>query len=456
MAAGAVFAYREHPLAMDEFAPFFQAGAFARGHLSGQIPPEFLPRLIPETDWFLKSSPSGQMVSVYWPGFALLLTPFMKLGCPWLLNPLIGGASLLALWQLARKLWPETQAAGWAVLFAASSPTFIVNALSYYSMSAHLLASIVFALLLLDPTAKRLLLAGLLGSFALILHNPLPHTLFALPWIVWLALKPRRIRNLALLAVGYLPLSVSLGYGWLRFENALQVFADQPSMPYALGSFGRLQVLLAAAFSVPSIDKLAARGMNLVELALWATPFLLPLACIGAVKLVRETAPRLLLFSALVTLVCYFFVPFDQGHGWGYRYFHSAWFVLPLFAAALVSQPSQAWIRSVMLPAVLFSCVLGTGLRAYQVRTFMDAQLAQIPSLPNPGHEREVVFVRSRGYYMVDLVQNDPFMGTERWILLSLGDAADTHLAKTMLKGGRLISLDNLTAVWRGQRASAP
>src|SRR2546430_16878042 len=97
---------------MDEYAPFCDARMFARGRLHAQVPPELIPRLVPPFRWFIEASPSGAMVSAYWPGFALLLTPFVWVGCPWLLNPLLGGAALVLVWPVARVLLTGRAAAG--------------------------------------------------------------------------------------------------------------------------------------------------------------------------------------------------------------------------------------------------------------------------------------------------------------------------------------------------------
>src|SRR5262249_54788518 len=110
LAAAALVIYRAHPPSMDEDAPIFQARIFARGALFGQAPPEVLGRLIPNFRWFIEAAPDGRMISAYWPGFALLLTPFVWLDAPWLLNPLIGGATLYVLWRIAKRLWPEGDA----------------------------------------------------------------------------------------------------------------------------------------------------------------------------------------------------------------------------------------------------------------------------------------------------------------------------------------------------------
>src|SRR5258708_28116678 len=41
--------------------------------------------------------------------------------------------------------------------------------------------------------------------------------------------------------------------------------------------------------------------------------------------------PYTTLFRSL-TFCAYFFVSLDQGHGWGYRYFHGAFGVIPILA----------------------------------------------------------------------------------------------------------------------------
>jgi hypothetical protein len=417
LAACSLLVYRAHPLSMDEYAPLFQARVFARGQLHAQVPPELVPRLVPASVWFIEGSPSGALLSSYWPGFALLLAPFSWLGCPWLLNPLLGGATLLLVFRVARKLWPETAAPGWAVLFTAASPAFSANAISYYSMNAHLTASLGFALLLLED---RLLLAGAFGSLALALHNPFPHTLFAIPWIAWIARRPGRARNLTRLALGYAPgLAVLVaGWMWYRASVILPVQSTQRLL-FNLEAIARL------AFGAPSLERVLDRTMNLTQLASWAVPVLLPLAVLGAVRCRASVGARLIALSALSTLLGYAVVTYDQGHGWGFRYFHAAWAALPLLAAgALEEARATPALRKLAAVAAICSLALCTPLRFGQMRTFIDSHLAQVPEA-GPG--REVVFLDiRRGSYTIDLVQNDPFLDGARWILISRGEREDT------------------------------
>src|SRR2546425_1250299 len=440
LAAAALIVYRAHPLSMDEYAPLFQARVFAYGRLAGQVPPELLPRLVPPIRWFIEAAPSGAMLSSYWPGFALLLTPFVLLGCPWLLNPLIGGATLFLTWRLARRLWPETSAPGWAVLLTAASPAFTVNAISFYSMGAHLAASLCFAVLVLE---RRLFLAGAVGSLALALHNPFPHTLFALPWIAEVARRPGRVRNLARLALGYAPGGLVLLGGWMwcraRFTHPMETRG---------GLLAGLDLIRRLAFTAPSLDLLLVRTMNVAELASWGVPLLLPLAALGAVRSWSQPPARLLSLSAVLTLVGYGFVQFDQGHGWGFRYFHGSWGVLPLLAAGgLESARTSATLRRLALAAGVCSLLLCTPLRFWQVRTFIDAHLAQLPASEGA---QSVVFVDIlRGSYTVDLVQNDPFLGGNRWLLISFGDREDRAFMQAYFPRARRTAAGAFGSVWQ-------
>jgi len=439
LALAALLVYRAHPLSMDEYAPLFQARVFARGRLDAQVPQVMLPRLLPPIRWFIEFGPGGAMLSGYSPGFALLLAPFAWLGCPWLLNPLLGGATLALTWRLSRQLWPGTSAPGWALLFTAASPAFSVNAISYYTMGAHLAASLAFAILLLEG---RFFLAGLVGSVAISLNNPFPHTLFALPWLAAVAWRPGRIRNLSRMAAGYLP-GLLLVAGWIWHRGQV----TRPAQ-VSRGILSGLSSLRQDAFALPGWDLLLARIMNLAELASWAAPLLLPLAVLGAVRCWRIPGVKLLVASALVTLAGYTFVTFDQAHGWGFRYFHSAWSVLPLCAAGAVEGAQAApALRRLAAWTALCSLLLCTPLRFGQVRTFIDRHLAQIPPA---GEGREIVFIDvAKGAYTVDLVQNDPFLENDRWLLISFGEREDREFMVAFFPRSRRTLSGTFGSVWK-------
>ena len=213
-----------HALAGDEHLALFQSKAFAAGHLTGEFPPELLYRLIPTNyiDRWLIASESGRVASIYWPGFSLILVPFTLAGVPWACNPLLASLALVLIARLAVRLTADPRAGGWAMLFTLGSPGFVGMALSYFSMTAHLYLNVLFAWLLLERSTKRLVAAGVVGSFALVQSNPVPHLLFALPWLVWIGREPGGRRSLLVLGAAYAPLALLLGLGWWLFLRELQ------------------------------------------------------------------------------------------------------------------------------------------------------------------------------------------------------------------------------------------
>lgn len=436
LVACSLFVYRSHPLSMDEYAAVFQARIFAAGRLHGAFPPELVDYLVPrdfQNHFLMVNRTTGAVFSAYWPGFALLLAPFVYLGIPWACNPTIVALSLLLIRRLTSEIVGGATAPGWAMLLAISSPAFVVNGMAFYSMPSHLLLNLVFAWLLVAPTPWRLVLAGVAGGYALTLHNAFPHTVFALPWIVWLVVRPeggriaQRIRDLGLLALGYLPVVLPLGLGWTMWQlHTLQI--GTPSLaagpgaatsPMTMGDrLASAIAILVQHFNLPGVEIASARVGGLVKLFLWGSPLLLLLAWLGG-RGARNDPLRLCVASALLTYFAYFVIPFDQGHGWGYRYFHPAWGVLPILAAAGVVRiqgASEPWVFNRLATMLLAGLVLANGLRVYQVGLFVDEHLSQRP--PQTAG-RQIAFHNGIGYYAYDLIQNDPWLRGDAVVLLS-------------------------------------
>ena len=453
-ALGGWLVYRGEPLAMDEYAMLFQGRVFAEGQLAVHLPHELLDWVIAPwmREFFIIDRRAASVAAAYWPGFALLLAPFAKLGVPWLLNPLLGGVTVLVMHRLALALFDgERESAGYVVLFTVASPVVTFNAFSFYSMPAHLLANALFALLLARPGLKRAFAAGLVGSFALVLHNPAPHLLFALPWIGWLAWR-RDIRQLGALLAGYLPLSLALGWGWAVFSDRVNAAAsaavsavpvDPPSLLETLTR--RLPTLGGEASKT---DARASHLLSLGKLWLWAAPALLAAAALGAWRRRHDRGVWLVLgLSALFTYLAYFLVRFDQGHGWGARYFHSAWLVVPLFAAsALRFSTDGRSLSGYLAGCALLGLVVLTPFQALQAERFVSRQRAQLPVAAG---EARVLFIDPRGgYFNWDLAQNDPFLRNRVLRLTSQGAEADRAMMAAQFPQYRLLGIDRRGSVW--------
>ncbi len=107
LCVGALAVYHDHPLSMDEYAAYFQSQIFASGHLTGQFPVALKDWLIPPgfQDFFLQiSHMDGRVTSTYWPGHALVMTPFTWARIPWACNPVLSALTLLVIHRLAMHL----------------------------------------------------------------------------------------------------------------------------------------------------------------------------------------------------------------------------------------------------------------------------------------------------------------------------------------------------------------
>jgi len=459
LCAGALFAYHNHPLSLDEYSALLQSEAFAAGRLTGQFPLPLMEWLIPFGfhNNFLAASPqTGQVASIYMPGFALLLTPFVYFGVPWACNPALAAASLLVIRQIARELTNDDEAGGWAMLFALASPAFSINAMSYYSMTSHLLVNALYSLLLLRPTPLKALCAGVIGSLALALHSPFPHAVYAAPWIAWLAFK-REFRYLWPLLLGYLPLGLGLVGGWMSLLQNLSRQASDSNTANVIAATAQTAWsgwvnAVGAIVRLPDMDIVRARLIGAAKLWVWAVPGLPVLAWWGFLTGKQDVRYQLLLASAVTTFFAYFFIPFDQGHGWGYRYFHSAWGVLPVLGAVAVvsgskAQTSERTLWKLVGYAAVASLLIGTTLRTFQVHDFVERHMDQVPAAI--AGKRQVLFIDIRcGYYTVDLVQNHALLRSKVLMMMSHGPRRNVELARQLSTTAHLVTKKACGELW--------
>jgi hypothetical protein len=424
IALGAVLVYHDYPFSMDEYAAVFQSKIFASGHLFVQLPRDLVDWLVVRgfNGSFLVASPeTGRAIEHYWPGFALLLAPFEILGVPWLCNASLAGLAIFLIYWITQEITGDRRSAGWAMLFTLASGAFVAEALSYYSMQAHLTANLLFVALLLRPTGYRAFGAGLVGSLALILHNPVPHALFAIPWIVAMAKDRDQRRYLLPLMLGYLP-GVCAGLAWLMFRSDISSATHGASVVSGVAD---------GIFAWPDTTLLNMRAAALAKMWVWAVPCLFVFALLGCQRYRDNRHVRLLAQSAVLTFFGYLFVRFDQGHGWGYRYFHSAWGVIPILAGCAMTDRSEASRRLVSFAgaAAILNLVVVMPFQMHQISEVISQHLAQLPPPKRPGNN--VYFVHPRGgFYVADMVQIDPLLRDCDLLLVSHGAELDTRLIR--------------------------
>jgi hypothetical protein len=255
----------------------------------------------------------------------------------------------------------------------------------------------------------------------LILHNPVPHTLFAVPWIVAMAMDRDRRSYLLPLMLGYAP-GLGVGLSWLIFR------ADLASAPLGVSAVGGLA---GGIFAWPDSALLNMRVAALAKMWLWAVPCLLVFALLGGLRYRDNRHVHLLMQSAVVTFVGYLFVRFDQGHGWGYRYFHSAWGAIPILAGCAMSNRSDAERRLVSFAgaAAILNLVVVVPFQLHEIDDVISQHLAQLLPPKRPGNN--VYFIHPRGgFYVADMIQFDPLLRNRDLLLVSHGAEQDSQLIR--------------------------
>ena len=424
MALGTIVVYHDYPFSMDEYAAVFQSKIFADGRLFAQLPRDLIDWLVVRgfNGSFLVASPeTGRAIEHYWPGFALLLAPFEFFRVPWLCNASLAGLALVLIHRITKEITGDRRAAGWALLFTVASGAFAADALSYYSMQAHLTANLLFVALLLEPSRYRAFCAGLTGSLALILHNPIPHVLFAIPWIVALTAERDQRGYLPPLILGYLP-GAAIGLGWLVFRSDIGSGAHGLSAVHGVAE---------GVFAWPDAVLLNMRAAALVKMCLWAPPCLFVFVFLGRLARRDSRHVRLLMQSGCLTFTGYLFVQFDQGHGWGYRYFHSAWGAVPILAACglIARSDTQQRLISFAGAAAILNLIVVVPFQMCQINEIISQHLAQLPAPKRPGNN--IYFIHPRGgFYVADMVQIDPALRDRDLLLVSRGTQLDEQLIR--------------------------
>ena len=432
LALGTLLVFGTSPVSSDEQAHLFQARLFAQFKLTGDYPPALIDRVFGtyRNDLILVSA-QGRAMSVYWPGWALLMTPFVWLGAPWLLGPAMASLGIYVIGRLATLL-AGVQAAAIAVLFALTSGAFVITGMSLLPAGGYLTLNMLFAWLLLRGGRRDTLLAGLVGGLTLNLNNPVPHALFALPWLIWMLAGATRRRNLVWLFVGYAPW-LAVAVGWLLVTSSLTA-----TVPGTTGSFwhDRLPLLI----NVPTLQVVGFRFWEFVRLWIWSAPGLLVLAALGWRRTSRGSGAWILGAAFVVTVVLYVLFPASQAFGWGARYYQSAWGALPILAGILLIRPGADVFRRIALMAALAGVILVIPVQvlyAYNTARSSQAGDAKLEALAASGGD--VCFIKYADTENPTLPLQDSPSLTGRLVFLSQGPAADQAFVDQLFPKATLV-----------------
>jgi hypothetical protein len=356
----------------DSISQLFQARIFAAGKLYLDSPrfPDFFD--------YTHVINNGQWYSQYLFLHSLFLAPFVKLGIPWLLNPLLGALTPPAVYFLGRELYDE-RTGRFACLLTAVSPFLLNMSAEYMNHSSALLFVVLFSLFFFRTLRLgRWYEAGAACLFLGLALNIRPFTAVAvaLPFAVFLYVTERDPRGAfrrflpGVLVLGLLA-SLILLYNWLTNGDPFRlgyVVKWGPGHEIGFGKSGWGAQHTPFRGLVNTGNNLNGLNKNLFE---WPVPALLPLFAL----LFSGRADRRdwLLFVGFVSLVVAYFFYWYQDLSFGPRFLFGALgflvlltvrgieampaFLKRMFRANL---PGETWPRFLgrALPAVLLLPVL--------------------------------------------------------------------------------------------------
>lgn len=394
-ALGTVFAYHDFYLCIDEYLPAFQAKIFARGKIFADVPPEwraFAPAMT--TSFVMYNPDTAQWTQGFLPVYAAIRALLSFLALDTFTGAILVALSLWLIVAIAHKLWPERPEM-WllAGLLLGLNTQVLIMGMTAYAWPAHLALNLAFVVLYLS-SGPGFWVAPWIGFLAMGLHQPHVHPLFALPLVLRLALD-RRWRAFCYYGIVYVAAAV-VWYLWLRHTRV-----------HSASGTG------APIFGWPDATSILLHWGNSGLIIAWSTPILVILA-VAAWKDWKNlpTLAKDLSIGILITFGFYFAFPYDQGHGWGYRFVHGILGNLVLIAVSgwlsLKARVPGRMLYGLLIASLAVSLCLQLPARLWEVNRFVRPYAladAVIDAMPYDA----VVIDAVRGWYSADLVRNDPF-----------------------------------------------
>lgn len=419
----------------DEHMVLFDMAIFAKGHLVEPLAPEwrpFLKALVP--DFAITAPGSIATVSSYLPGNAILRLALSRVADSALMNPLLVGLSVLALFDIARRLFPDdSRAVLVTMLLYVMSAQLLVNAMTNYAMTGHTALNLIWLALFLRDRPWAHALAMVISVLACGLHQVVFHPLFAGPLLLWRLRQGRYALFAAYTAVFVAALLFWMRYPELALSSAGSGGASNGPPAFTHSSLERAVAML---FDPYNQGRVFGGVVNLIRYVTWQHLALVPLifAAWPSIRRGEEVALPLAAGILLTFLLCTIVMPY-QGHGWGYRYFCAVMGNGVLLAGIgyhrwAARDPSCAnglfvSFSILTMPAAAFLMVTS--------RDFIQPYV-RVDKLLNSATSDMVLVDTEKPRAAIDLVRNQPDL-SNRPLLLSSYDTTAAGLATLCSRG---------------------
>lgn len=353
------------PNSGDEYVYLYQAATLARGRLTNVAPtlPEFF-------EFNYIAHRQGQVFGTFPPGWPLALAAAQTVGIPaWLVNPLLGTATLVIMWALGRALHGP-RVGMLAVAMTAVSGFFVFNAASFFSHTfcgALLLLAAYLAVRAERAPTMYPAIVGFLIGWAVVTR----YFTGVLGGIAVIALLVRGARSIPLRPLIFVALG---GLPWVTFLAAYN--REFSGSPWRLTTTDlTVSLWFARGFLSRGPDILATQ---LLRFILWTPPALL----FAYVWYLRRAEPErrhgLVDWLFVVTAGLLIFYVERGGNQYGPRFYYEAYLFLVVFVAANLFR-TDSLAQGERATRVLFAAMAASvaitplllGAHAWQVRTII-------------------------------------------------------------------------------------
>ncbi|WP_336951843.1 hypothetical protein [Sphingobium aromaticivastans] len=393
-----------YDLSRDEQMANFDASIFAHGRLVWPLPESWQGEADAlNMEFMFPVSQPVAWVSGYLPMNAALRAAVGLLADPALTGPLLTAGSLLLIFSIAKRIWPDDQEAPAIVtLLMLGSGQLIITGMTAYAMPAHLFFNLLWMRLFIADRRVCDGAALAIGFIAMGLHQPLFHPMFVGPFLLSMLIE-RRWWRLLFFIIGYGVFSL-FWLSWPLYVHSLMIGPNSTTAAVGTDFLSRL----LQAFS-SNMGNLSLTAANLLRFCTWQHLLLLPLLFVG-LKATKEDrfAGALALGLLLPIAVMAVILPW-QGIGFGYRYLHGV-----LGNAALLAgygwRNMKSWheqLRPVFLRATAASLLVLLPVQSWMAHAryapFANASLKIDKS------DADYVIIEARdGPVMMDTVLNHP------------------------------------------------
>jgi hypothetical protein len=220
-------AFERVPHVPDEVAYWFQAKYFSAGRVFLPAPPEISAFELPHT---LVSG--DKWYGIFPPGWPAVLAIGMRLGVPWLVNPVLGAVAVVLLHRLTSDLYSR-RIADVAVLLLSTSPMFLLMSAGLMSHPLSLVLALVTVLGWrrgVGASAPRWAVAGGLALGGLVLTRPFEGAILTVVLTAW---------SLVRLVSGSTASTASTGIRRLTGFVAVAIVTGAAMLPYNAALTGR-------------------------------------------------------------------------------------------------------------------------------------------------------------------------------------------------------------------------